>query len=62
MLQHTSLALVMHGLNYSVACGIFLDQELNLCPLHWQVDSQPLCHQGSLICSSADGHLGHFYI
>ena len=19
----------------------------NLCPLHWQADSQPLCHQGS---------------
>ena len=23
-------------------------QELNLCPLHWQADSQPLDHQGSL--------------
>ena len=31
----------------SVACGIFLDQGLNLCPLHWQVNSYPLCHQGS---------------
>ena len=29
------------------ACGIFLDQEPNLYPLHWQVDSQPLDHQGS---------------
>ena len=23
-----------HGLSYSVACGIFLDQGSNLCPLH----------------------------
>ena len=30
---------VAHGLSCSVACGIFLDQGSNLCPLHWQVDS-----------------------
>ena len=30
-----------------VACGIFPDQGSNPCPLHWQVDSQPLHHQGS---------------
>ena len=30
-----------------MACGIFRDQGLNLCPLHWQVDSYPLHHQGS---------------
>ena len=30
---------VVHGLSCSVACGIFLDQGLNLCPLHWQADS-----------------------
>ena len=29
------------------ACGIFPDQELNLCLLHWQEDSLPLSHQGS---------------
>ena len=29
------------------ACGIFQDQGSNLCPLHWQVDSQPLDHQRS---------------
>ena len=29
-----------------MACGIFLDQGLNLL-LHWQVDSLPLNHQGS---------------
>ena len=38
---------VAHGPNCSVACGIFPDQGSNLCPLHWQADSQPLCHQGS---------------
>ena len=26
---------------------IFPDQGSNPCPLHWQADSQPLCHQGS---------------
>ena len=30
---------VAHGLSYSVACGIYPDQGLNPCPLHWQVDS-----------------------
>ena len=27
---------VVHGLSCSTACGIFVDQGLNLCPLHWQ--------------------------
>ena len=36
-----------HGPSCSAACGIFSDQGLNPCPLHWQADSQPLCHQGS---------------
>ena len=30
-----------------MACGIFLDQGSNPCPLHWQADSQPLRQQGS---------------
>ena len=30
-----------------VTFGIFPDQRLNLCPLHWQAGSQPLDHQGS---------------
>ena len=30
---------VVHGLSCSEACGIFLDQESNLCPLPWQADS-----------------------
>ena len=37
---------VAHRLSCCVACGIFLDQGLNLCPLHWQADSYPLRHQG----------------
>ena len=40
-------ATVAHGPSCSVACGIFPDQDLNPCPLHWQADSQPLRHQGS---------------
>ena len=40
---------VVHRLSCSAApgSGIFLDQGLNLCLLHWQVDSLPLYHQGS---------------
>ena len=41
-----SSVVVAHGLSSSAACGIFLDQGSNPCPLHWQVDSQPQCHQG----------------
>ena len=36
-----------NGLSCPMAGGIFLDQGLNSCPLHWQADSQPLDHQGS---------------
>ena len=36
-----------HGPSCSAACGIFPYQGLNPCPLHWQADSQPLCHQRS---------------
>ena len=39
--------IVAHGPSRSAACGIFPDQGSNLCPLHWQADSQPLRHQGS---------------
>ena len=38
---------VAHGPSCSAACGIFPDQGSNPCLLHWQADSQPLCHQGS---------------
>ena len=37
----------MHGLSCSVACGIFPDQGLNPCLLHWRADSLPLSLQGS---------------
>ena len=39
-----------NGLSCSAACGIFSDQGVNLCLLHWQADSLLLSHQGSL-CS-----------
>ena len=35
---------VAHGLICPLTCGIFLDQELNPCPPHWQADSHPLGH------------------
>ena len=40
---------VAHGPSCSAACGIFPDHGSNPCPLHWQADSQSLCHQGSPI-------------
>ena len=39
----------VHALSCFEACGIFPDQGWNPCLLHWQVDSYPLCHQGSPI-------------
>ena len=41
-------AIVAHGPSRPAARGILPDQGSNPCPLHWQADSQPLCHQGSL--------------
>ena len=46
-LRRAGSVIVAHGLSSSAACGIFPDQGSNLCPLHWQADSQPLRHQGS---------------
>ena len=37
---------VAHRLSCSAAYGIFPEQGWNPCPLHWQVDSQPLECQG----------------
>ena len=45
--RHTGSVIVAHGPSCSAACGIFPDQGSNPCLLHWQADSQPLCHQGS---------------
>ena len=49
-LYSTGLVVLVHGLSCSAACGIFLDQGLNLCLLHWQANSLPLSHEGSLDC------------
>ena len=46
--RHAGSVVVANGPSCSVACGIFPDQGSNPCPLHWQADSQPLHHQGSL--------------
>ena len=40
-----------HRLHCPEASRIFLDQGLNPCRLHWQMDSLPLSHQGSPIFS-----------
>ena len=45
--KSTGSVVVVYGLSCSTLCGISPDQRLNPCPLHWQVVSQPLCHQGS---------------
>ena len=50
-----ALAVAAHGLNCSMACGIFLDQGSNLCPLYWQVSSYPLYHLGSPGCDLFKG-------
>ena len=47
--------IMAHGPSWSAACGILPEQGSNPCPLHWQADSQPLCHQGSpQECSSCN--------
>ena len=43
------------GVSFSVACGIFPDQELNPRPLYWQVDSYPLCQQWVPIFHISEG-------
>ena len=45
--QSTGPVVVVQGLSYSETCGIFLNQELNLCLLHRQVTSLPPSHQAS---------------
>ena len=48
-LWSTGPIVVLHRLSRSVACGIFLDQGSNPCPLPWQAVSLPLSHHGSLL-------------
>ena len=43
--QHLGSVVVAHWLRRSAACAVFLDQESNLCPLHWQADFYPQDHQ-----------------
>ena len=45
--RRSGSVVVAHGPSRSAACGIFPDWGMNPCPLHWQVDSQPLRHQRS---------------
>ena len=45
-LQSTSSVVVVHGLSCPMAGGVFPDQRSNPCPLHWQVGSLLLSHQG----------------
>ena len=52
---------VAHGPSCSAACGILPDQGSNLCPLHWQADSQPLCHLGSPIWEILKNHSLELY-
>ena len=46
-LGHEGSVAVTHELISSAARGILPDQGSHLCPLHWQLDSQQLIHQGS---------------
>ena len=46
-LKSLGSVVVTSGLSCSRACGIFQNQGSNPCPLHWQLDSYPLDHQGS---------------
>ena len=46
-LQDVGSAAVLQGLSCHMACGVFPDQGLNPCPLHWQADSLSLDHEGS---------------
>ena len=43
-LWSTGSVVVTHWPSCSEACGIFPDQGWNTSPLHYQVDSYPLCH------------------
>ena len=47
-LEHRLSVVVAWGHSCSAACGIFPEQGSNPCLWHWQVDSLPLSHQGSL--------------
>ena len=46
LLSTGSVAVAPWAFSCPAACGIFPDQGLNLCLLHWQVGYLPLSHQG----------------
>ena len=46
-LYSTGSVVEAHGLSCSEVCGIFSDQGLNPCLLHWQADCLPPSHQGN---------------
>ena len=48
-LQSAGAGVVAHQLSCYMACGISQARGSSLCLLHWQVDSLPLSHQGSLV-------------
>ena len=50
-LSSAGSVVMAHRLSCSEACGIFLDQGSNPCPLHWQADSYLLDHHGNPIFS-----------
>ena len=46
-----------HGLSFTLACGIFPDQGLNLHLRDWRADSLPLSHQRSPILDIFNDYL-----
>ena len=46
----TGSIIVVHRMSCFTAHGIFPGQGLNLCLLHWQMDSLPLSRQGNPLC------------
>ena len=58
----TGSTAVAHRLSSSAAYGIFLDQGLNPCLLHWQEDSLPLSHQGSPLVRHVNCKIPKFFI
>ena len=56
-LSFGALALEHTGFSCTAPCGIVPDQGLNPCPLHWEVNSRPLDHQGSPEAKVLNVHL-----
>ena len=52
--RHMGSVVEAQGLRSSIAHEIFPDRGSNPCPWHWQADSYPLYHQGSLVATFRD--------